>query len=128
MSARPVYHSPITVSSGGESPRRTGSRGVRGRFTYGYGNRSRAANAGFNYGDSSRMDPGSGLFRMGPGYSGSERGDSGAPASRSHPHSHSYISISSDDSLDAPDAHLLAELSEIKQGLVRVEDRIEGLS
>ena len=74
------------------------------------------------------MDPGSGLFRLGTGYSGSECGDSRAPASRSHPNSHSYISISSDDSLDAPDTHLLAELSEIKQGLIRVEDHIKELS
>ena len=126
MLSRPVYHSPITVSSGSESPHRTGSRGLRGRFTHGYSNRSRAENPGFNFGDSSRMGSAPGHFRMGSGYSGFERRDS--RVSGRHSHSQSHISISSDDNLDAPDARMLAELAEIKEGLARVEERIEILS
>ena len=126
MPAGPVYHSPITVSSGSESPHRTGSRGLRGRFIHGYSNRSSAVHPGFDFGGSSRMGSAPGHFRTGSGYSGFERQNSRVSGSRSH--SQSHISISSDDNLDTPDARMLAELAEIKEGLARVEERIEIFS
>jgi len=127
MSARPVYDSPIMVSSGGESPRRTGSRGVRGHFTYGYGNRSCAGNSGSILGVSNRMGSRSGLSRADSGYRGAQFDHPHTSNSRTDGRSRSQLVISSDDGSDGPDAHLLAELTEVKQGLARVEDRIEGL-
>jgi len=127
MSTRPVYHSPINVSSGSESPRRAGSGGVRRRFVYGYGDRSRTGNTGFNLGGSSRTLSDSGPPQMDSGYASSGRNNLRALASQTDHRGRSHIVISSDDDPDTPDVRLLAELAEIKEGLARVEDRIEGL-
>lgn len=70
------------------------------------------------------MGSGSGPSRMDSGYSGSQRNHSSTSASQANGRSRSHIIISSDDDPDAPDARLLAELAEVKEGIARVEDRI----
>jgi len=73
------------------------------------------------------MGAGSGPSRMDSGYSGLQRSHSSTSASQRNGRSHLHIVISSDDDPDTPDAHLLAELAEVKEGLARVEDRIGEL-
>lgn len=74
------------------------------------------------------MASGSGASRTDSGYSGSRRNHPRASASQTNGRSHSEIIISSDEDPDTPDVRLLSELAEIKEGLTRVEDRLEDIS